>query len=150
MMVTMAWNPLGFHLLHALPKWNIPNAGYYRVNILTELLSLRPQVDGRRLVIHADNARPLTARQCRAFCEENRPCLNVHPSYSHDPAPSDFALFGHIKYCLQGIAFSSRKESLTAIHEIIGAIPRPALEDVFRHWMERAKWVSQNNGDYYP
>jgi hypothetical protein len=55
MMVTIAWNPLRFHLLDAPPKSNAFNAEYCRVNILTELLPLRPQVDGRRLVIHADN-----------------------------------------------------------------------------------------------
>jgi hypothetical protein len=61
MMVTIAWNPLGFHLLDALPKDNTFNAEHYRVNILTELVPLRPQVDGKRLVIHADKARPHTA-----------------------------------------------------------------------------------------
>jgi hypothetical protein len=63
-MVTIAWNPLGFHLLDALPKRNTFDAEYYRVNILTKLLPLRPQVDERRLVIHADNAKPHTARTC--------------------------------------------------------------------------------------
>jgi hypothetical protein len=47
MIVTMASNPLGFHLLDALPKGNTSDAQYYRVNIFTELLPLRPQVDGR-------------------------------------------------------------------------------------------------------
>jgi hypothetical protein len=35
MMVAIAWNPLGFHLLDALPKGDIFDAEYYRVNILT-------------------------------------------------------------------------------------------------------------------
>jgi hypothetical protein len=35
MMVTIAWNPLGFRLLDALPKGNTFNTEYYRVNILT-------------------------------------------------------------------------------------------------------------------
>jgi hypothetical protein len=71
MMVTIAWNPLGFHLLDALPKGNIFNAEYYRVNLLTGLFPLRPQFDGSRPVIHADNARSHIARKFRAFCEEN-------------------------------------------------------------------------------
>jgi histone-lysine N-methyltransferase SETMAR len=110
MMVTIAWNPLGFHLLDALPKGNTFNAKYYRVNLLTKLLPLRPQVDGRRPVIHAGNARPHMARKCRAFCEENLLRLAMHPAYSPDLAPSDFFLFGHIKHCLHGIAFPSREE----------------------------------------
>jgi hypothetical protein len=60
-MVTIAWNVLGFHLLDALLKGNTCNAEYYHANILTELLRVRSQVDGRRLVIHADNAKPHTA-----------------------------------------------------------------------------------------
>jgi hypothetical protein len=62
MMVTIAWNLLGFHFLDASPKVNTSNAEYYRVNLLTKLLPLRPQVDGRRLVIHAENTIPHTAR----------------------------------------------------------------------------------------
>jgi histone-lysine N-methyltransferase SETMAR len=149
MMETIAWNPVGFHLLDALPKGNALNVKHDRVNILTEFLPLRLQVDRRRLVIHADNARPHTARKCRAICEGNRLRLVVHPPYSPDLIPTDFFLFGHIKHCLQGITFPSREESFAAIHEIVGAIPRPTLEDVFRHWMQRLEWVSQNNSDYY-
>jgi hypothetical protein len=66
-MVNIAWNQLGFHLLDALPKDNTFNAEYDRVNLFTELLPLGPQVNGRRLVIHADNARPHIARKYRAF-----------------------------------------------------------------------------------
>jgi hypothetical protein len=54
-MATIAWNPLEFHLLEALPKGNTFNTESYRVNLLTDVLPLRPQVDGRRLLIHADN-----------------------------------------------------------------------------------------------
>jgi hypothetical protein len=150
MRVTIAWNPLEFHLLDALPKGNTFNAEYYHVNILTELLPLRPQVDGRRLVIHAGNARPRTARKYRNFCEENRLRLAVYPPYSYDLAPSGFFLFGHIRHCLQRIVFPSREELHAAIHEIVGAIPPPTLEEGFRHWMERPERVSQNNDDYYP
>jgi hypothetical protein len=108
-MVTIAWNPLGFHLLDALPKGSTFNAEYYRVNILTELLPLRPQVDRRGIGIYADGGKPHTARKCRPFCEENRPRLAIHPPHSPDLAPSDFFLFAHIKHYLQGIAVPSRE-----------------------------------------
>jgi hypothetical protein len=42
LMATIAWNLLGLHLFDALPKGNTFNVEYYRVNILTELLPLRP------------------------------------------------------------------------------------------------------------
>jgi hypothetical protein len=149
-MVSIARNPPGFHSLDALPKGNTLNADYYHVNILTELLPLRPQVNGRKLVVHGDNARPRTARKYQSFCEENRLCLAINPPYSPNLAPCDFFLFAHLKDCQQGITFPSHEELLAANHEIVGAISRPTLEDVFRHWMERLELVSQNNGDYYP
>jgi transposase len=147
----IVWNPLRFHLLDVLPKGNgnTFDAEYSSFDILTERLQLRSQVDGRRLVIHADNARLHTAHKCRDFCKENWLRFAIHSSYSPDLAPSDFFLFQHIKHCLQGITFPSREELLAVIHEIVGAIPRSTLEDVFRHWVERLKWVSQNNGDCY-
>jgi hypothetical protein len=58
MIQTIAWNPLGFYLLDVLPKGKTFNAEYYCVDILIELLPLGPQVDGMRLVIHADNETP--------------------------------------------------------------------------------------------
>jgi hypothetical protein len=128
MMVTVAWNPLGFHLLDTLPQGNTFNAEYHRVIILPWLLSLRPQVNGRRLITHADNA-----RKCLTFCKENRLRLPVHTVYSPDLAPSDFFLFGQINHYPQGIAFRSREELLAAIHEIVGAILQPTLEGVFRY-----------------
>jgi hypothetical protein len=38
MMVTIAWNPLRFHLLEAISKGNTFNAEYYPAHVLTELL----------------------------------------------------------------------------------------------------------------
>jgi hypothetical protein len=89
MMVTIAWNPLGLHLLDARPKGKAINAEHYCVNIPTELLPLRPQVDGRRLVIYADNARPHTARKCRAFAKKidsASPYIHRTHLISHHPA----------------------------------------------------------------
>jgi hypothetical protein len=69
-MMANAWNPLGFHFLDARPKDNTLNAAYSRVTILSELLPLRPPIGGRRLVIHADKARPRTAGKYRAFAKK--------------------------------------------------------------------------------
>jgi hypothetical protein len=93
---------------------------------------------------------PTPRENAELFYEENRLRLVVRPSYSPGLAPSDFFLFGYIKHFPSGIAFPSRQELLAAIHEIVGAILRPTLEDVFLHWMERPECVSHNNDDYYP
>jgi hypothetical protein len=62
-MVTIAWNPLGFPLVIALPKERIFNAEYYRDNILAALTQFQSEDDGRKLVVHADNAGAHTAQK---------------------------------------------------------------------------------------
>jgi hypothetical protein len=99
-MVPIAWNPLGFPLIVAVPKRCTFNAEYYRNNILAALTRLQSEDDGRKLVVHADNARAHTAQKRRTFCEENGLRLVLYSPYSADLALSDFFLFGHIKHCL--------------------------------------------------
>jgi hypothetical protein len=69
-MVTLAWNPLGFPLIMALLKGGAFNAEYYRDNILAALTQLQPEDDGRKLVIHADNARTHTAQNVEVFAKK--------------------------------------------------------------------------------
>jgi hypothetical protein len=45
----------------ALPKGPTFNAEYYHDNILAVLTQFQPEGDGRKLVVHADNARAHTA-----------------------------------------------------------------------------------------
>jgi hypothetical protein len=118
-MVTIARNPLEFPLIVALPKGRTFNAGYYRDNILAELTQFQPEDDGRKFIIHADNARANTAQKCRTCCKENGLPLAPHPLHSPDLAPSDFFLFGHIKKGLNEMVFLSYEELLDAIGEMI-------------------------------
>jgi hypothetical protein len=46
-MVTIAWNPLGFHGVAALPKCTIFNATYYHGNILEAGIQFLPEPGGR-------------------------------------------------------------------------------------------------------
>jgi hypothetical protein len=101
---TIEWNPLGFPLIVALSKRRTFNAEYSPGNILAALTQLQPEDDGRKLVVHGDNA---TAQKCRIFCEENGVRLAPHLPYSPDLAPSDFFLFGYVKKCLEGMVFPS-------------------------------------------
>jgi hypothetical protein len=145
----ITWNVLGFHLVEALPNGRHCNAEYYRDNILTELIRLRPQAGERNLVIHADNANPHTAQRCHTFCAENGLRLAIHPPYSPDFGPSDFFLFDYVKDCLPGIVFASHEELLAGIREELDEIPPETLPHVFEPWIERLQWVSQNSGEYY-
>jgi hypothetical protein len=77
-MVTIAWNPLGFPLIAALPKGRTFNAEYYRDNILVALAQFQPEDDEGKLVVHADNARVHVAQKCQAFGGENGLRLTPH------------------------------------------------------------------------
>jgi histone-lysine N-methyltransferase SETMAR len=115
-MVIIAWNPLRFPLIVALPKGGTFNVEYYCDNVLAALTQLQPEDDGRKLVVHADNA---GAQKCPTFCEENRLQFVLHPPYSLDLAPSDFFLFGYVKERLKAMAFPSYEELLDAIGEVV-------------------------------
>jgi histone-lysine N-methyltransferase SETMAR len=93
----IVWNPRGFHLIKVLEKGRKFNAGYYIVEILEPLSqwrSIEAACKERKLLVHADNARPHTAKLSTQSLNENRMKSVPHPPYSPDLAPSDFFLFG--------------------------------------------------------
>jgi hypothetical protein len=114
-MVTIAWNPLGFHLVKVFSNDNNYNAEYYRDDILTTLIQFLQEAGGTKFILHADTAKPHSTQKCRPFCAENGLRLATHPLYSPDRAPSDFVLFGHVKNRLQVNVFPSHGELLIGI-----------------------------------
>jgi hypothetical protein len=146
MMMTITWHSLG----DWLPKDPTFHAEHHRNNNLSALLPLRPHADGRKLMIHEDNANRHKLSKCTTFCSEHARRPAAHPPYSPDLAGTDFFLFGHVKDCLKGTIFQSREELVEAIREKVAAIPPGNLHGVFGHWMKRLEWVSQNNSDEYP
>jgi transposase len=129
-MVTIAWNSLRFSLIVALPKGRTFNAEYYRDNILAALTQFQQEDDGRKLVVHADNARAHTAQKCRIFCEVNGLRLSPPPLYSPDLAPSDLFLFGYVKERLKRMAFPSYEQLLDSIDEVVPGIDSETLTAV--------------------
>jgi histone-lysine N-methyltransferase SETMAR len=134
----------------ALPKGRTFNAEYCSDNILAVLTQRQPEEDGRKFVVHADNAGAHTAPKCRTFCETNGLRLAPHPPYSPDLAPSDFFLCGYVKERLKVMIFQSYEELLNAIGEMVTNIESETLTAVFEHRTERLEWESRNNDDYYP
>jgi hypothetical protein len=73
--LTVVWNPIGFHVLKALTKGRKFNAQYYTNDILVAISDLRWQAGGTRpnkLWVHSDNARPHTAKMSRDSIGLNR------------------------------------------------------------------------------
>jgi hypothetical protein len=130
-MVTITWNPLRFPLIVALPKGRISKGEYYRDSILAALTQLQPEDDGRKFVVHADNAKAHITQKYRTFCEENGLRIAPHPSYSPDLTSSDFFLFGYAKERLKGMVFSSYEELLDTIGKVVTGIGSKTLTAVF-------------------
>jgi hypothetical protein len=64
-MVTIVWNPRGFHLIKVPEKGRKFNAGYYIAEILKPLSqwrSIEAAGNEQKLLVHADNARPHSAK----------------------------------------------------------------------------------------
>jgi hypothetical protein len=83
-MLTVMWNPHGFHGVSLLPKGQKWTSQYYIDHILPEICALRDARDRRKLVIHANNARPHVARRVKQYLEDNNLKSAPHPPYSPD------------------------------------------------------------------
>jgi hypothetical protein len=133
-MLTIVWNPSGFHIVKALPKGSKFSAQYYTNNILIAISDWR-RLAGKRipnkLWVHADNARPRNAKVSTDFIALNRMKQTIHAPYSPDLVPRDFFLFGYVKRKLMGHHADSPSELLIRIRVILSEIPRKTLNAVF-------------------
>jgi histone-lysine N-methyltransferase SETMAR len=107
-MLTVVWNTEGFHIINVIPKGAMFGTDYYCEDILSEILRACPLRSNRRLVIHADSARPPTSKRTGEFMEKNSLRGTPHPPFSPDLSPSDFFFFGQIKSKLQGTEFTEK------------------------------------------
>jgi histone-lysine N-methyltransferase SETMAR len=71
----------------------------------------RPGQLARGVLLHHDNARPHTARATQEIIQELQRELLEHPPYSPDLVPSDFHLFGPLRYHLCCKRFADDEEA---------------------------------------
>jgi hypothetical protein len=150
-MLARVWNPGGFHLVNILPKGFKFNATYYVTQILDPLSKWRRTQVGRtnrKLIVHADNARPHTATMTSRFMEQNSMQREPYLAYSPDLAPSDFYLFGSVKQLLSGCQFADEDSVLQAVSDIFVGIEKVPLESVFHNWMERLCQCNATGGEH--
>jgi hypothetical protein len=60
----------------------------------------------------------------------------------------DFWLFGHLTNSLAGQMFDDPEELLDVITSLLEEVQPSKLHVVFSHWVQRVRWVFENNGDY--
>jgi histone-lysine N-methyltransferase SETMAR len=149
-MLTVVWNPRGFHLIKVLEKGRKFNTGYYISEILEPLSqsrSIEAAGNERKLLVHAKNARPHTAKLSTQYFNENRIKSAPHPPYSPDLAPSDFSLFGYVKRCLADLSFEDADQFLAAVEGVLEGIEKVTLHAVFLEWMDRLGKCMATNGE---
>jgi hypothetical protein len=84
-MPTIVWNPREFHLIKVLEKGRKFNASDYIAGILEPLSqwrSIEAAGNERKLLVHADNARPHAAKLSAQYFNENRMKVAPHHLYS--------------------------------------------------------------------
>jgi hypothetical protein len=73
---------------------------------------------------------------------------HTHGTHLVSHHPTSFS--SNISNLICSESFFQYLKLFAAIHNMVGAIPRQTLEDMFRLWLERIEWISQNNDNYYP
>jgi histone-lysine N-methyltransferase SETMAR len=151
LMLTIVWNPRGFHLIKVLGKGRKFSAGYYIAGILEPLslwCSIETAGNERKFLVHADNAHPHTAKLLTQYFNENRMKSARHPPYSPDLAPSDFYRSGYAKRCFAGLSFEDTDQLLAAVEGVLEGIEKVTLQAVFLEWMDRLRKCIAANGEY--
>jgi histone-lysine N-methyltransferase SETMAR len=139
-MLTIVSNPCGFHVIKVLEKGRKFNAGYYVAEIcelLSQWHSIEAAGNERKLLVHADNARPHTAKLSTQYFNENRMKWAPHPPYSPDLAPSDFYLFRYVRRCLTGLSFEDPDQLLAAVEGVLESIEKwPCKRSFSSGWID--------------
>jgi hypothetical protein len=107
-------------------------------------------VQGKKLMVHVDNAPAHNSRTTRNFLEHNPLKRLPHPTDSPDISPSDFCLFGKVKRTLIGQNIPDETSLLDAVTEILNGISTDELQRVFRSWIERVENVIPAEGAIHP
>jgi hypothetical protein len=151
--LSVIWGVDGSHVVDLMTSQRNFNSEYLASHVLAPIVAKifpRGRIQHtRRLQLHLDNCRVHFSKSTEPFLTENHNGRVPHPLCSPDLALSDFWLFGHVKNLFLAQTFNEPEQLLETITEFLNAIQPPEVAAVFSHWVERVRWVLENNGDYY-
>jgi hypothetical protein len=75
-------------------------------------------------MVHANTALPHKAAVLQRFMTQTAMAIAAHHPYSPNLAPSDFYLFGHVKFMLKGELFETGERLLPAVEVIFGSVEK--------------------------
>ena len=118
---------------------------------MNALRKKRPELyaDVENLIFHQDNAPSHTAQQTQLEIDVLGFRKIVHPPYSPDLAPLDFAFFPLLKSHLRGRRFSDATELNMAALAFIRTLPQTWYQTVFDKWVRRHEKCVRLDGEYF-
>jgi len=150
-LASIFWDQDGILLIAYIPKSQTVNAEYY-VSLLVQLKDIlkekrRGKVTKGVLFLH-DNAlahRAIATQKKLGYLGFQ--CLD-HPSYSPDPAPSDYHLSPGLKKQLKGRHFSSGAEVIAAAETWLDGQPSEFFLSGLQKLEQRTKKCIELRGEY--
>lgn len=109
-MASVFWDKCGVIQVDILPRGATINSEYYccvMSDVHKRLWKKWPGLITKGVLFFQDNARPHTAHRTTSTLQQLGWEALPRPSYSLDPTPSDFHLFGPVKEFLGGQHFST-------------------------------------------
>ena len=148
-MVSVFWSTTGFHLIDILPPGQTMTKQYFINQILhpleNSLSRKRPKRRVEGYFLHLDNAKSHLVDEQISEMGFTR---MVQPPYSPDLAPSDFFLFGYLKYLLEGHEFASVDQLQNQLDKILKSISKSMLLDAYQEWIKRLHRCIELKGEY--
>ncbi len=150
-MMTLFFDVRGPLLIEWMPKGTTINAPRY----VDTLMQLHKNIKNRRrgklsagVVLLHDNAKPHTAKLTQSILNTLNLEVLIHPPYSPDLSPCDYAVFGSLKKHLEGKRFSTDDEVKKAVKEWMLQVGAKFWRDVIYKLPQRWEKCIARNGDY--
>jgi histone-lysine N-methyltransferase SETMAR len=146
-MLTVFWDIGGLLKIDFLDKGATINSKYY-CDLLLDVRKRRRKAPNIPLWLLLDNA-PIHTSHMATTTVQNCGFEKVsHPPYSPDLAPSDFALFRHLKHHLKGRHYQSTTELKERVEEILNSLEKDFFEKAFVELLRRWKKCVAKEGSY--
>jgi [histone H3]-lysine36 N-dimethyltransferase SETMAR len=146
-MLTVFWDSHGILKVDFLEKGATINSAYY-VALLRDVRRSHRKPRGIPLWLLHDNAPIHTSHQTKAAVDDCGFELVSHPPYSPDLAPSDFALFKHLKNELKGHRFESTDVLKEKVLDVLNSLPSIFFKNAFSELVDRWRKCVDVHGSY--
>jgi hypothetical protein len=147
-MLSVVWNPHGFHMVKVLPRRCKWTKEYESARILPEVCPLHLTRDRRKLVGYADIASAHVSTRVKPYMEDCSVRTTQYRGYSPELAPKDFFLVNYLERALQGAKSQSLEELLKVAVRILNAIPTDTLIGTFQEWIKRLQARIDDDEEY--